>query len=309
MDCSIRLRNSSKTSSTCSTLPSGDRLLVGHRQILCHSRSIRATRTFYERQNLTSPRRPSTIAADAPTSAGKSIRRPWPGATSRSITSWRHRARCPTRRGGRPLRVRPLGLGPVRPDRRGRPQPRSRPAVTRRRLPARGDRAAAVRERAVYETYNKGLSLVPTAELPWYRHTWDQAHEEHRGGAFDEHAPLVEELGSDPIRRPDERDRRRASGHDRLVLAADEPGPRDPRSARGGRGPRDRATGRQPARLRPRAPLSAGCWRNARPRTNSNGTDCSAATGRTASWEPAARPSCGSGPPAARRNARCDAPS
>ena len=49
-------------------------------------------------------------------------------------------------------------------------------------------------ERAVYETYNKGLSLVPTAELPWYRHTWDQAHDEHRGGAFDEHAPLVEEL-------------------------------------------------------------------------------------------------------------------
>ena len=49
-------------------------------------------------------------------------------------------------------------------------------------------------ERTVYETYNKGLSLVPTAELPWFRHTWDQAHEEHRGGAFDEHAPLVEEL-------------------------------------------------------------------------------------------------------------------
>jgi uncharacterized protein YcaQ len=49
-------------------------------------------------------------------------------------------------------------------------------------------------ERSVYETYNKGLSLVPTSELPWYRLTWDQAHEEHRGGAFDEHAPLVEEL-------------------------------------------------------------------------------------------------------------------
>ena len=49
-------------------------------------------------------------------------------------------------------------------------------------------------ERWVYETYNKGLSLVPTTELPWYRLTWDEAHEEHRGGAFDEHAPLVEEL-------------------------------------------------------------------------------------------------------------------
>jgi uncharacterized protein YcaQ len=49
-------------------------------------------------------------------------------------------------------------------------------------------------ERSVYETYNKGLSLVPTAELAWYRLTWDEAHDEHRGGAFDEHAPLVEEL-------------------------------------------------------------------------------------------------------------------
>jgi uncharacterized protein YcaQ len=49
-------------------------------------------------------------------------------------------------------------------------------------------------DRAIYETYNKGLSLVPTAELPWYRATWDQNREAHAGGAFDEHAPLVEEL-------------------------------------------------------------------------------------------------------------------
>ena len=50
------------------------------------------------------------------------------------------------------------------------------------------------RDRALYETYNKMLSLVPTAELPWYRITWDRHHEAHRGGAFDDHAPLVEEL-------------------------------------------------------------------------------------------------------------------
>ena len=48
--------------------------------------------------------------------------------------------------------------------------------------------------RELYETYNKGLSLVPTAELPWYRVTWDANRAEHDGGAFDEHAPLVEEL-------------------------------------------------------------------------------------------------------------------
>ena len=48
--------------------------------------------------------------------------------------------------------------------------------------------------RELYETYNKQLSIVPSAELPWYRLTWDRNHEEHTGGAFDEHAPLVEEL-------------------------------------------------------------------------------------------------------------------
>ena len=49
-------------------------------------------------------------------------------------------------------------------------------------------------ERVLFEAYNKGLSILPTAELPWYRLTWDRARAEHEGGAFDEHAPLVEEL-------------------------------------------------------------------------------------------------------------------
>ena len=49
-------------------------------------------------------------------------------------------------------------------------------------------------DRVLYETYNKMLSIVPTDELPWYRLTWDRNHEEHTGGTFDEHAPLVEEL-------------------------------------------------------------------------------------------------------------------
>ncbi|MDQ2964754.1 MAG: winged helix DNA-binding domain-containing protein [Chloroflexota bacterium] len=49
-------------------------------------------------------------------------------------------------------------------------------------------------ERALFEAYNKGLSLLPTAELPWYRVTWDRNRESHDEGAFREHAPLVEEL-------------------------------------------------------------------------------------------------------------------
>jgi uncharacterized protein YcaQ len=50
------------------------------------------------------------------------------------------------------------------------------------------------RERALYETYNKGLSLVPTTELPWYRITWDLYRERFAGTTFKEHASLVEEL-------------------------------------------------------------------------------------------------------------------
>ena len=49
-------------------------------------------------------------------------------------------------------------------------------------------------KRALYETYNKMLSLVPAAELPYYRITWDHVRAEHERGPFDEHAPLVEEL-------------------------------------------------------------------------------------------------------------------
>jgi uncharacterized protein YcaQ len=48
--------------------------------------------------------------------------------------------------------------------------------------------------RDLYETYNKGLSLVPTADLPFYRIAWDREHQRLAASAFDEHAPLVEEL-------------------------------------------------------------------------------------------------------------------
>ncbi len=55
-------------------------------------------------------------------------------------------------------------------------------------------------DRVLFEAYNKGLSILPTAELPWYRITWDRYRVAHEGAAFDEHAPLVEEL-LDRIRR------------------------------------------------------------------------------------------------------------
>jgi uncharacterized protein YcaQ len=55
-------------------------------------------------------------------------------------------------------------------------------------------------QRLLFEAYNKGLSLLPSSEMPWYRLTWDRARRRHEGGTFDEYAPLVEEL-LDRIRR------------------------------------------------------------------------------------------------------------
>ena len=49
-------------------------------------------------------------------------------------------------------------------------------------------------DRRLYETYNKSLNIVPVAELPWYRWIWDRMRARHEAGAFDDHAPLVEEL-------------------------------------------------------------------------------------------------------------------
>lgn len=48
--------------------------------------------------------------------------------------------------------------------------------------------------RDLYEAYNKGLSLLPTRELPWHRYTWDRVHARHAEGVFVSHAHLMEEL-------------------------------------------------------------------------------------------------------------------
>jgi uncharacterized protein YcaQ len=49
-------------------------------------------------------------------------------------------------------------------------------------------------DRWLYETYNKGLSLVPTSELPWFRVTWDRNLEAKQDTVFVEHKALVDEL-------------------------------------------------------------------------------------------------------------------
>lgn len=56
------------------------------------------------------------------------------------------------------------------------------------------------RDRTFFEAYNKGLSILPTAELSWYRVSWDRERVGHEAGTFVEHADLVAEL-LDRIRR------------------------------------------------------------------------------------------------------------
>ena len=111
--------------------------------------------------------------------------------------------------------------------------------------------------RLLFEAYNKGLSILPTRELPWHRLTWDRARRAHEDEIFREHGDHVAEL-LDRIRRDGpistaDLDRSEAIdwywGPDPQVAGR-------PGGARRGRHPRDRAARRQPALLRPRrAPL------------------------------------------------------
>ena len=54
--------------------------------------------------------------------------------------------------------------------------------------------------RLLFEAYNKGLSILPTRELPWHRLTWDRARRAHEGEIFSDHSDHVAEL-LDRIRR------------------------------------------------------------------------------------------------------------
>ncbi|MFM2105868.1 MAG: hypothetical protein RL338_900 [Chloroflexota bacterium] len=49
-------------------------------------------------------------------------------------------------------------------------------------------------ERRLFETYNKQLSILPTAELPFYRLFWDRERHRHGRGSFAEHAEAVDAL-------------------------------------------------------------------------------------------------------------------
>ena len=48
--------------------------------------------------------------------------------------------------------------------------------------------------RELFEAYNKGLSLLPTSELPWHRHTWSKFATYHQDRAFTRYAASVEHV-------------------------------------------------------------------------------------------------------------------
>ncbi len=49
-------------------------------------------------------------------------------------------------------------------------------------------------DRRLFEAYNKGLSLLPTSELPWFRATWDRARARHEAESFVQHRAAVDDL-------------------------------------------------------------------------------------------------------------------
>jgi uncharacterized protein YcaQ len=51
--------------------------------------------------------------------------------------------------------------------------------------------------RALFKTYNKMLSLLPTSELPWFRQSWDRFLALHHDGAFARHPETVEHVLSE----------------------------------------------------------------------------------------------------------------
>ena len=144
---------------------------------------------------------------------------------------------------------------------------------------------ALYRERWLYEAYNKGLSLLPTAELPWYRvivgPVRRRARRRDLRGA---RRPRRRAPRPDHARRPAVVDRRRAARRDRLVLAADQPGPGRPRGPRPGRRARASpdATATSASTTSPSGSSPPTCSASARRRTSSAATSSCRATAPTA---------------------------
>ena len=143
-------------------------------------RSLRTIRTCHTISSRTEPRVRRRVRAGPSfrTIGSMTPRHALDRATARRFLAVRHllapAARAARRAGVGAARRRTPRIAPVRPARGDRPEPRPRARGPDRRLPSGpGPTTTCMRSRTLYETYNKGLSIVPTRELPWYRITWD----------------------------------------------------------------------------------------------------------------------------------------
>ena len=204
--------------------------------------------------------------------------------------------------------IGPPRLAPVRPARHRRPEPRPGPARTDRRVPAGVDRRAAVRRaRRCSRPTTRASRSLPTAELPWYRVTWDGSRERHEADDASTSTPpsSTELLEPDPARRaagPVDVEPRaaidwywRPTNQVRAVLEA--------LAEAGILGLARRDGNRRVYDLAERLfPADAARRRAARDAASSTATSCCRATARTGCSGGRAVPSCGSGP--RRRSAR-----
>ena len=153
-----------------------------------------------------------------------------------------------------------LGSLQFDPHRRRRPQPRPDAAGAHRRLSAHLDRRAPVpRPRAVRDVQQDAVAGAHGRAPVVPDHVGPPPRGAPRRGV---RRPRAARRGA-PRAHPDGRaavvDGHRAARGDRLVLAADQPGARAARGARGGRAHRDLAARGQPPRLRPdRAAVPGG---------------------------------------------------
>ena len=117
--------------------------------------------------------------------------------------------------------------------------------------------------RELFETYNKMLSLLPTASCPGIRLAWDRFAAEHRTapsrGTRETVEHVLERIRDEgPLSQP----RLREARHDRLVLGTHQRGPCRPRGPLGGRRHQPRPARGQPTLLRPHRAALPGraCW-------------------------------------------------
>ena len=164
------------------------------------------------------------------------------------------------------------------------PQPRPDAAVAGRRLPAR--RGPTTSCTATGSCTRPTTRCCRSCRRPSCRGTGSRGTATGRRSRGDVRGARAAGRGAarpDPRARAAELHRHRAAGGHRLVLAADQPGPRDPRGAlaRPGSWPSRGARATARSTTSPSGCSRRTCWRGASRRASSSGTSCCRGTAAT----------------------------